>query len=122
MKKLAVTALSLFLVLSPSQAKTTAVTQALDFRKRSDLMNRTLTKNVRVLAAKKVQRRLLVTNDLTNSDDGPPGPDELDLQSPYRRPKIVETPGSAGDVSDYVAVRLAVGRARAMEAYRQKWA
>lgn len=121
MMKLAVTALSLFLVLNPSQAKTNAVTQDSDFRKRFVSTNPMLTKNVRALVAKKVQRRLLITNDLSDGDDGPPGPDELDLQSPYRRPRVIETPNSPADISDYVAVRLAVARARAVAKYREKW-
>ena len=120
--KLAVMALSLFLVLSPSQAKTSAAAGGPDFHKRSVLKNPTQTKNVLVRAAPKAQRRLLATNDLSDGDDGPPGPDELDVQSPYRRPRVETQPQDPDDISDYVSVRLAVARARALEAYRQKWA
>lgn len=121
MMKLAATVLSLFLVLNPNQAKTSALAQGSDFRERSALTNQMLTKNVRVLATKKAQRRLLVTEGLSDGDDGPPGPDELDLQTPYRRPRLVETPKSADDLGEYASVRLAVARARALEIYRQKW-
>ena len=119
--KLAVMALTLFLVLSPSQAKTNASAQDPDFRERFVLKTQTQTKNVRVLAAKKHQRRLLITNDLSDGDDGPPGSEELDMQSPYRRPQVVNEPEPVDDLSDYVTVRLAVARARAMEIYHQKW-
>jgi hypothetical protein len=122
MMKLAATVLSLFLALSPSQAKTTATTKVLDSHKHSVSMSQMRTKSVLARAVPRAHRRLLVTNDISDGDDGPPGPDEIDLQSPYRRPKLVETPAATGDVSDYVAVRLAVARARAMENYRTKWA
>ena len=120
--KLAVTALSLFLVLNPSQAKTSATTKVLDSHKRSVSMSQMRTKSVLARVVPRAHRRLLVTNDITNGDDGPPGPDELDLQTPYRRPELVKKLDPSDDVSDYVAVRLAVARARAMEIYRTKWA
>lgn len=122
MTKLVLTALSLFLALNPSQAKTSATAQVLDSHKRSVSMSQMRTKSVLARAVPRAQRRLLVTNDVSDGDDGPPGPDELDLQSSYRRPKLVETPDSSNDVSDYIAIRLAVARARAMEIYRTKWA
>lgn len=119
MMRLAVTALSLFLVLSPSQAKTSAAATVLESHKHSVLKNPTQTKSALVRAVPKAQRRLLVTNDLSDGDDGPPGSDELDLQSPYRRPRVVNE--SVDDISDYVQIRLAVARAKALEVYRQKW-
>jgi len=121
MMKLAATVLSLFLVLNPSQAKTSATTKVLDSHKHSVSMSQMRTKSVLARVVPKAQRRLLVTNDASDGNDGPPGPNELDLQSPYRRPKLVETPAATGDISDYVAVRLAVARARAMEIYQTKW-
>jgi len=122
MMKLAVTALTLFLVLNPSQAKTSATAQAQEFQKRSVSKTPTRMKSVLVRAVPKAHRRLLITKELTDYNDGPPGPDELDQQSPYRRPQIVKTLQPDDTLSDYVAVRLAVARARAMEIYRQKWA
>ena len=121
MKKLAVTALTLFLVLSPSQAKTSATTKVLDSHKRSVLMSQMRTKSVLARVVPRAHRRLLVTNDVSDGDDGPPGPNELDLQTPYRRPELVKQLDPTDDVSDYVAVRLSVARARAMEIYRSKW-
>jgi hypothetical protein len=121
MMKLAVTALSLFLVLSPSQAKTSATTKVLDSHKHSVSMSQMRTKSVLARVVPRAHRRLLVTNDLSDNDE-PPGTDELDLQSPYRRPELIKISDSDSDVSDYVAVRLAVARARAMEIYQTKWA
>ena len=121
MMKLAVTALSLFLVLSPSQAKTSATTKVLDSHKHSVSMSQMRTKSVLARVVPRAHRRLLVTNDVSDGDDGPPGTDELDLHASYRRPELVRESNSVDDVDDYVAVRLAVARARAMEIYRTKW-
>ncbi len=120
MKKLAVTALTLFLVLNSSQAKTIVVTQAQESPKRSELKIRTQMKSALVRVVPRAQRRLLVTNDLTDNDS-PPGPNELDLHSPYRRPQVSNQLQVDDSISDYAQVRLAVARARAMEVYRQKW-
>ena len=120
--KLAVTALSLFLALSPSQAKTSVTTKVLDSHKHSVSMSQMRTKSVLARAVPRAHRRLLVTNDVSDGDDGPPGTDELDLQSPYRRPELVKESDSVDDVGDYVTVRLAVARARAMKIYRTRWA
>lgn len=124
MKKLAVTALSLFLVLSPSQAKTTAVTQVQESPKRSVLKTPMRTKSVLARAVPKAQRRLLITNDVSDGDDGPPGSDELDLQTSYRRPELVNTPDidtEDDQLSDYVQIRLLIARARAMKKYQETW-
>lgn len=122
MMKLAATVLSLFLVLSPSQAKTSVAEKVQDSHKRSALKNPTRTKSVLVRAVPKAQRRLLITNDLTDSDDGPPGPDELDLQSPYRRPKVSTVVDPDADLSKYVRIRLAMAREKALAEYRTHWA
>lgn len=120
MKKLAVSLLFVFLALSTSQAKTTSVERVLVYQQRTVLVNRTAMKSALVHATPRAQRRLLVINDLTDDEnDDPLGPDELDLHAPYRRPRIVDNSPDEG-VSDYVAVRLAVARARAMEIYRNK--
>ena len=119
MKKLAVSLLTVFLGLNTSQAKTTSVERVLVYQQRTVIVNRTAMKSALVHATPRA-RRLLITNSLIDDEnDDPPGPDELDLQSPYRRPRIVETPHD-DTISDYVAVRLAVARARAMQAYRDK--
>ena len=123
MMKLVLTALFLFFALNPSQAKTSATAQVLDSHKRSVSMSQMRTKSVLVRAVPKAHRRLFVNNNLSDDDDGPPGPDELDLQSPYRRPRVQTQPEQdSGDVTDYVSIRLAVARARAMKIYQGKWA
>jgi hypothetical protein len=124
MKRLAVLVTTVFLVLSPSQAKTSDAVQATPYQKRSALKNPTLTKNVLVRAVPRHQRKFLATNVLhvDLEDDDPAGPNELDLHTAYRRPKVVEQPADDVDVSDYVRVRLAVARARAMAAYRAQQA
>ena len=120
MKKLAVLVLFAFLGLSISQAKMTSVERAAEFHKRSVLTSRTVTKNVLAHAIPRSQKRLLITNNLIDDEnDDPPGPDELDLQSPYTRPRITKNKDCDSDeLSDYVVVRLAVARARAMQKYR----
>ena len=122
--KLAVPVLSLFLVLSPSQAKMSAVERVQASHKRSVSMSQMRTKSVLARAVPRAQRRLLVTNDLSDSNNDPAGPDELDLQTPYARPRVTtcKQETTNDDVSDYVAVRLAVARARAMEIHRTNWA
>lgn len=75
---------------------------------------------------KKVFQRQVQSQQLSNlicdDSDDPAGPDELDLQSPYRRPKLVENPNSdQDDVSDQVKTRLLIARIRALEKYREHW-
>jgi hypothetical protein len=118
MKKLAVTVLSLFLALSPSQAKTSAEVKDSVYRKHSVLKTPTRTKSVVARAVPRAQRRLLTNTDITDSDDGPPGTDELDFHSGHRRPEPIED-SDPDELSDYVQVRLAVARARAMARYRE---
>ena len=60
-------------------------------------------------------------SDLDDNDD-PVGPDELDLQSPYRRPELVKNKDVDDDVSDHVKTRLLIARLRALEKHRNKWA
>jgi hypothetical protein len=49
--------------------------------------------------------------------------DDEDISTGYRRRDLdkSKTVKPADDLSDYVLVRLAVARAKAMEAYRTKW-
>lgn len=122
MKKLAVTALSLFLVLSLSQAKTMAATQAQESPKRSVLKNPTRTKSVLARAVPKYKRQVLATNLGINDNDDPAGSDELDLQSPYRRPELVQDVDTDSDLSDYVRTRLLIARLRALKKYQDAWA
>ena len=53
----------------------------------------------------------------TNPYDAPD--DEFLCSSSARRPKVAPPTDSVDDVSDYVQVRLAVARARAMARYRE---
>lgn len=123
MKRFAVLATILFLVLSPSQAKTNVAEKDSVSRAHSPLKNQTQTKSVLAVAVPKHQRRFTTAVDLTDpEDDDLPGPDELDLQVPYRRPSLVQNPVDVDEpLSDYVSVRLAVARARALERYRQTY-
>jgi hypothetical protein len=59
--------------------------------------------------------------NIDDEDDGPPGPDELDLQRGFGRPRIVHDKLQDEPVTDYVAIRLAVARAKALEKYRQTY-
>jgi hypothetical protein len=47
---------------------------------------------------------------------------ELDLHRSYNRPRLITVEFDNDDVSDYVALRLAIAREKAMLAYREKWA
>jgi hypothetical protein len=116
MKKLAVMFLFVILALNQSQAKTTSVERVFISHKLSALKTQTATKSVLAYAAPRAQRRLLAIDD---TDDGPPGPEELDLQTPFRRPRLVDNPQDS--VSDYVAVRLALARAKALQKYNEKY-
>lgn len=120
MKKLAVLALLVTLALNQSQASMTSVEKVMVYQKRLELRTQTLTKSVLVRAVPKHKRQVLAVNlDLDDNDD-PAGLDELDIYVGYRRPGLVKDQ-PADDVSDYVSVRLAVARAKAMAAYRQKY-
>ena len=121
MKRLAVLVTSLFLVLSLSQAKTTTDVQVLVYQAHSNLKTRTQTKNVLVRAIPKHKRQVLAANlDIEDPDDFP-GTEELDLHVAYRRPELIKDTQQVDDVSDYVSIRLAVARAKALEIYNQKY-
>ncbi len=122
MMKLAVPVLSLFLVLSLSQAKTNESAQVQVSRSHSALKTPMRTKSVLARVVPKAQRRLLITNDLSDGDDGPPGSSELDLQVPYRRPELIKVSDADDDLSDYVKTRLLIARVRALAKYQETWA
>jgi hypothetical protein len=122
MMKYVATVLLGILVSMPSQAKMTPTERVFQSQKQHALNIQTQTKSVLVHALPKTHRKFVVTNDLTDDDtDDLPGPDELDLQVLYRRPRIVDTHRSADDteLSDYVKTRLLIARARAMQAYNK---
>jgi hypothetical protein len=57
--------------------------------------------------------------EIDDEGDGPPGPDEIDLQRGFSRPKLSKPFEEDDDVSDYVAIRLAVIRAKTLQKYRE---
>lgn len=59
-----------------------------------------------------------ILSSIGDENDGPPGPDEIDLQRGFGRPKIVHEPVD-DEVSDYIAIRLAVIRAKALQKHRE---
>jgi hypothetical protein len=62
----------------------------------------------------------LSKQEIDDGDDD--GYEEIDFQVAYPRPRIVEDDTAEDDdaeLSDYVTVRLAVARARAMARYRE---
>jgi len=127
MMRFVILALALLAASSPSLAKMTSVDGTFVYHKRSVLMSQTVTRNALVHALPKAQRRLLTLNELTDDDDDDaPGPDELDLQVSYRRPEVVDVPDRKPheddvELSDYIRVRLAVARARAVQAHRARF-
>ncbi len=123
MMKLAVTVLTLFLALSPSQAKTTAEVAVSGSHKHLGLKIQTQTKSVLARAVSRTKKQLLVINNKLDVDDPElPGSDDIDLHKSYSRPRVVKKQELLDDeLSDYVTIRLAVARAKAMEKYRQTW-
>jgi len=57
-----------------------------------------------------------------NDEDYDGGSDDIDLHRGYNRPKLITVDLDNDDISDYVALRLQLARAKALEAYREKWA
>jgi hypothetical protein len=55
---------------------------------------------------------------MDDEDYGPPGSDELDLHRGYKKPKLSK-PFFDDEVSDYVAIRLAVIRAKTLQKFRE---
>lgn len=116
MKKLAVTALTLFLVLSSSQASTSPAKKVSVSQQHSGLKNPTRTKSVLARAVPRARRQLVVT-DVT--DDDPAGPDELDMHQSYRRPELVQDSDTDSEMSEYVRMRLLIARIRALQKYQE---
>jgi len=78
---------------------------------------------------KKLQLRLSqqhpqLSNTIIEDDDDDDGPEEIDFHRAYGRPKIYKVDEQVVDLdddplSDYVVVRLAVARAKALTKYRE---
>jgi hypothetical protein len=66
--------------------------------------------------------QLQPSNFELDDEDYDVGIDEIDLHRGYNRPKLVTVDLDDDEVSDYVAMRLALAREKAMKAYREKWA
>ena len=92
--------------------------------------NRTLPKVLKLPKTKKLQLKLsqqhpLLSNTIIDDDDDDDGPEEQDFHRSYSRPKVVKVEEKVIDfdddepLSDYVTVRLAVARAKAMQKYRE---
>ena len=68
----------------------------------------------------------LLSNTIIDEDDDDGGPEELDYHRAYGRPKVcyVDETGKNSDdqpLSDYVTVRLALSRAKALLKYRETY-
>ena len=52
-----------------------------------------------------------------------PGPDDLDIQAPYKNLRLKEAAESYKDldISDHAKVRLLIARTLAVERHKQKW-
>lgn len=71
------------------------------------------------MTKKPLQKKQIINlSDLDDEDYGPPGPEELDQHRGYRKPKLSK-PFEDDSVSDYVAIRLAVIRAKTLQKYRE---
>lgn len=104
-----------------SLANTNSPTVSLDGVK-TTLTQTAIKKEVRPARAKAlvnhVKRSYIVDSSIDDNDDD--DADILDLHIGYRRPRIVDYDDE--ELSDYVKLRLAIARARAMEIYRSKFA
>jgi hypothetical protein len=60
---------------------------------------------------------LQASNSEIDEDDDSEDLSDLDFQQGYRRPKLVVD--KEAELSDYIAIRLAVSRAKAMQKYRE---
>jgi len=72
------------------------------------------------------QQRPQLSNTIIEEDDDDGGPEELDYHRAYGRPKVYyvdETVTDSDDqpLSDYVTVRLALSRAKALLKYRETY-
>ena len=123
MMKLVALALSLFLVSTPSLAKRTSDQRVLDSHRLSILKTQIATKNVLAIASSRPLRRLLVINAVIDDrGEGPPGPDDLDLQSPFGRNRSAHQRDTEfDDISAHARVRLAIARAKALKKHREIW-
>jgi hypothetical protein len=94
--------------------------------------NRTLPKVLSLSRTKKLQLKLsqqhpLLSNTIIDDDDDDDSPDDLDYHCGFSRPKVYKVKETVTDfddnepLSDYVTVRLAVSRAKALLKYRDSY-
>ena len=71
------------------------------------------------------QQHPLLSNLIIEDDDDDDGPEDLDCHRAYGRPKVYKVDEQVVDLddslSDYVIVRLAVARAKAIAKYRETY-
>ena len=90
-------------------------------RPKVSLLNLPKTKKLQL---KLSQQHPQLSNLIIDDDDDDDGPEDLDCHRAYGRPKVykvIEKVVDLGDdpLSDYVVVRLAVARAKALTKYRE---
>ena len=78
-----------------------------------------------LLQSKSSQQFQQASNLSIDDNDDDDGPEDLDLHRSFSRPKVYEVDEKVMDLdmplSDYVTVRLAVARAKAMQKYRETY-
>ena len=88
------------------------------------LLNLSKTKKLQLKLSQQSQQLPQLSNTIIDDDDDDDGPDDLDYHRAYSRPKVYKVEQQVTDfddepLSDYVTVRLAVARAKAMQKYRE---
>ena len=91
-------------------------------RPKASLLNLPRTKKLQLRLS---QQHQLPSNLIIDDDDDDDGPEDLDCHRGYSRPKVYKVEEKVTDLdeplSDYVTVRLAVARAKAMQKYRETY-
>ena len=92
-------------------------------RPKASLLNLPRTKKLQLrLSQQHPQLSNLIIDDDDDDDDGP---EDLDCHLGYSRPKVYKVDTKVTDLdeplSDYVTVRLAVARAKAMQKYKETY-
>ena len=93
-------------------------------RPKASLLNLPRTKKLQLKLSQQSRQYPLLSNLIIDDNDDDDGPEELDYHRAYGRPKVYKVDEKIVDLgddplSDYVVVRLAVARAKAMQKYRE---
>lgn len=88
------------------------------------LLNLSKTKKLQLKLLQQKSNQPLLSNTIIDDDDDDDGPEEIDYHRAYGRPKVYNVEETVTDsddqpLSDYVTIRLAVARAKAMQKYRE---